>query len=332
LATLGGVNSSEPPFSIFTSPSVTSDFTCFAANITGPGVVGAPFPGCTSSNNYDNRGLGIMPLPVARGAPITASVPAGSGRRIDIYGMYPAVPSCGATSVTQAPAGYLMGSTTVDLSTSDATVNIPVSFSASTASSFSCTSSSNNIALQPTSAGGDSSTCGSSFGGLPGTPAFAGSAYGGSAFTTPETTEVGNENSVRVARECLGSSSQAQIVDYVFDSAISGVNYGNYTNMLVVWKGRAGYYAGACPGNDTTNLANAGAVVTLLNYNGGTILWDNIGTTSATTGGTQEVLSASFSNPSGHAYGSTKLLVRVYTSANSVCGAVYTDSVKIILN
>lgn len=123
------------PAAILADPTSNSDFNCFTVNVTGSGIVSnaKTFGGCTSTDNFAGRGPGILAQPVTRGSTIELELPAGQGRTIDVYGIYPSLPECGGTS-NQSSAGYFLGGVTKDLLAS-ATVSIGINFNSSSLNS-----------------------------------------------------------------------------------------------------------------------------------------------------------------------------------------------------
>jgi len=119
------------------TPTSPSDFQCVAVNVTGEGVSGPMMlpNNCTSSDNFSQRGPGIISPLISRGGSISMEVPAGRARTIDVYGMYPNSGS-GCVDIGTS-AGYLLGRVTADL-IEPKTITIPVAYSGGT-SSFSCT-------------------------------------------------------------------------------------------------------------------------------------------------------------------------------------------------
>src|SRR5581483_7220499 len=69
------------------SPSTTSDFTCFAVNVTGEGIPSNSsfLQGCSSSSNFHGVGPGIISNTVPKGSTIDLNVPSGPSRNIDVY-------------------------------------------------------------------------------------------------------------------------------------------------------------------------------------------------------------------------------------------------------
>lgn len=131
---------SQPPFQTMANPTSTGQFSCFVVNVTGPGVPSdvKMLNGCNSANNMMGRGFGAVSRPTPRGGTIEMDVPAGTGRSLDVYGVYPTPTECGGTPNSTPGAGYYLGGVTRDM-TESLTVTIPISFTAdSLASRVTC--------------------------------------------------------------------------------------------------------------------------------------------------------------------------------------------------
>ena len=122
-------------------PTSISDFNCFTVNVNGAGISAGPLPGagCSTSDNMQGRGVGIASLPVVRGQSIELSVPAGAGRTIDVYGIFPSTSACAGTEPTVAnPAGgYFLGGIVQSLNL-DSVVTVAISFITGRAASLTC--------------------------------------------------------------------------------------------------------------------------------------------------------------------------------------------------
>ena len=115
-----------------TTPSTSGDFNCFTVNVTGSGIASSSMASrCTDSSNYNGRGLGALAPPTVRGTAIQLDVPAGPSRHIDVIGIYPSIPECGATPSATSSSGYFLGGTTVNLLT-DTAITIPISYTGQT--------------------------------------------------------------------------------------------------------------------------------------------------------------------------------------------------------
>lgn len=131
------------------SPTTTSDFNCFAVNVTGPGIVpqGGNIQDCKSTNDMHGAGVGIITNSAPRGSPISISVPAGADRTIDVYGVYPPDANCGGAG-SGSNDGYFLGRVKQALS-KDTTVTIPISYVSNTSPDVTCTPKSSNGGLPP---------------------------------------------------------------------------------------------------------------------------------------------------------------------------------------
>lgn len=123
---------------LLNSPSATSDFSCYVVNITGTGVpqISQELSGCSSGDQVNGTGFGLLTKTVARGQTVSVDVPAGTQRAIDVYGIYPALPSCGGSASTSIANGYFLGRAVRDLVES-AAVTITTSYSGAS-SNFTC--------------------------------------------------------------------------------------------------------------------------------------------------------------------------------------------------
>ncbi|MBI3557551.1 MAG: hypothetical protein HY074_14915 [Deltaproteobacteria bacterium] len=128
-----------------TGPSATSDFNCFAINVTGQGVAASVqfgSNGCTSPDNMRGKGFGQVATPGPRGTNMSVAIPAATAVNVDVYGVFPPLRECGATSFTSSPQFFFMGTADIAPVTSDTTVTVPVAFASGTAASLTCTGSS----------------------------------------------------------------------------------------------------------------------------------------------------------------------------------------------
>ncbi len=328
LALFGGITLSDPPLSIF-SPTTTADFTCFGANVTGPGIVGSGHVGCSSTNNYNTKGPGAFSNLAPRGSPLTVSVSSGNSRSIDVYGVYPAPPECGGAATGASPSeGYVLGSKTVDV-TNDTSVTIPVSFTNGTVASMTCAPmGSGGTVLNLTAAG--TSAC-VVYTAPPTSPAPTGT-VAGTVFSGPEVIEAQTENGTKVVKECVSASAaEMEFIEYQFDATAAGITLSNFSGFRLIWKGLAGNYTGTC--TSAATLGAAGGIVFLYNYDNGTSpSWINVGTTSSSSG-VDTIVSADQGIPTNYAYVGTKIVVRVVSAAASSgnCAVVNTDAIKLIL-
>ena len=118
-----------------TGPTATSDFTCFAVNVTGAGVPtnSQKLQGCTSPTNMRGTGVGAISDTTPRGTPVTLAIPAGTSRTIDVYGVFPPDQSnCGGATGSSGSSGgsnggFFLGRTVADLA-ADTTVTVGISY------------------------------------------------------------------------------------------------------------------------------------------------------------------------------------------------------------
>ncbi|MBI3556878.1 MAG: hypothetical protein HY074_11495 [Deltaproteobacteria bacterium] len=175
-----------------TAPTLTTDFNCFAVNVTGSGISTSnlltPTITCNTPGNLLGKGMGVLSPTFARGASVDVDIPTGLSRNIDVYGIYPTPVSCGGSATVIA--GYPVGGIVQGL-TQPTTVTIPISFAVGTTAAFTC-GQINTLAISPatsTLGPGNSGTFTAS-GGL-GPYAFAITSGGGTinatsgAFTAP---------------------------------------------------------------------------------------------------------------------------------------------------
>lgn len=102
-----------------TTPGSAADFSCFAVNVTGPGIVSNNRIGneCTIlGDNMNGRGVGIVSDPVARGKTIELNVIPGKDRRVDVYGVFPPTQECGGSNdIATDQFGYYLGGKDVEI-------------------------------------------------------------------------------------------------------------------------------------------------------------------------------------------------------------------------
>lgn len=136
---------------MLTGPSVTSDFTCFAANVTGEGIasLSSKLQGCTSPSNMRGVGVGAISDTVPRGGTIQLDITSGKNRTIDVYGVFPPDQGCGASSgssgssgSTGGNGGYFLGRVVRDIG-ADTSVTVPISYGGG-AADVTCTGGGNN--------------------------------------------------------------------------------------------------------------------------------------------------------------------------------------------
>lgn len=138
---------------ILNLPSSASSFNCFAANVTGEGIVpnSADMAGCESPNNMNGRGFGRMSKLTVRGNAIQMEVPGGKARAIDVYGIYPSahIPECGGTSTSGGGGGYgyFLGRVIADLLEPKAVV-VPIFYNGTDTHSIACTGGHHNDSFQ----------------------------------------------------------------------------------------------------------------------------------------------------------------------------------------
>jgi hypothetical protein len=123
-------------------PSTTSDFSCFAVNVTGAGVTAqvAQLQNCTTTGRMQSTGIGMISKTVPLGVPIVLNnVPSGRARTIDVYGVFPPPNDCtGATGSSGGSggdgggSGYFLGTQTLDL-TADTSATIGINYTGSPA-------------------------------------------------------------------------------------------------------------------------------------------------------------------------------------------------------
>lgn len=118
------------------TPSQTSDFSCYLANITGTNIptsnqFSSQCSNFKSTDNMHGAGFGIISTVVGSGQSIQVDILAGTSRNIGIYGIYPPPSVCpggppDSSSGTNS-AGYFLGSVTKDILTSDS-VSVTTSY------------------------------------------------------------------------------------------------------------------------------------------------------------------------------------------------------------
>ena len=113
----------------YVAPNSISDFNCFFANVTGPGVGSQPtYINECAFRLTQGRPIGATSLLFQRGQPATMEVPSGINLIVDVYGWYPSVyPYCTNTEASSGSAGYFLGSKSVKLLDSEG-VSVPISF------------------------------------------------------------------------------------------------------------------------------------------------------------------------------------------------------------
>ena len=319
------------------NPTSTADFDCFGVNVTGPGISpsGSGFGNCTGGNNLSGKGQGAISGLAKRGNPIVLTVPVGTSRSVDVYGIYPTPSQCGGTGDTggNTAQGFALGSTVIDLMDS-AAVTIPISYTSGATSSFSCTTPV-LTGLPLTLSAGDlmppSGACTYSYASPPTSPTPTGS--NGSPMSGGYLTEAVTDNNTAVISECSGSGGTTQFIDFSFNAA--NVSLASYPNASVVWKGRSGHYSGGCLGVQSTPFSGGGG--TLWIYSANTSSWTQLG---ATTGFavSMTTLSGTVSNPStlpvSGSGGASTIFVRMMApnaGSGGSCTAIYTDHVELRL-
>ncbi|MBI3557110.1 MAG: beta-propeller fold lactonase family protein, partial [Deltaproteobacteria bacterium] len=128
-------------FGILSGPSSTSDFNCFAVNVTGVNIdANNRFAsGCSSADNMHGRGSGLVSSAAARGATIELDLTAGIDRGIDVYGFFPTPTMCGGPA-TGNFTGYFLGGVTQSI-VQNATITVPITFSSTTPQDLTCVGS-----------------------------------------------------------------------------------------------------------------------------------------------------------------------------------------------
>lgn len=134
---LWGLATADPR--ALSAPATLSEFDCFGVNVTGSGILSnlKSLSACSSANGFAGRGAGLgAENLVRRGQTIELDVPAGTERRIDVYGIYPPPAACAGSEGTN-PSGYLLGSAVRDL-LEPATVVIPISYASGASPDLNC--------------------------------------------------------------------------------------------------------------------------------------------------------------------------------------------------
>ena len=325
----------SPVFDVLTTPTVVSDFNCFAVNVTGSGVSpNGQLNNCTVADNFAGKGMGVLSKLTTRGQLVVLEVPSGTERTIDVYGVYPTPSDCGGTPVAGASeSGYLVGRKVLDIADSTS-VTIPISFVSGTAASVTCTNSSNGggssaVSVALTAAG--SNGC-ATYASPPTIPAPTG-AIVGTAFTGPELIDAAAVNVSLAIKECTsGGPAQMHFIEYQFDA--SAYNLAQYSSFTIGWHGRAGGYSGGCTANPAENFDFGTGRVFMYRYdNGTTPAWHIVGT-DTNLGTAIETRTETFGTPSGFAFSGNRFIVRVISaSVNAAdCAAVYTDAITLQLN
>jgi len=135
-------------FRLLSSPTSTSEFGCFAANVTGSGIEPKTNLGqtCTSTNDVGGRGWGVFSSPTSRGAAIELDILPGQ-RTIDVYGVYPSTAQCGGNAT--GVSAYWLGRATENI-TNNATVRVPISFTSGTSATVTCAGGGSSGVTLPT--------------------------------------------------------------------------------------------------------------------------------------------------------------------------------------
>ena len=305
-------------FSVYAAPSSLSDINCFGANITGPGIPpDADLSVCVSPSNFNGVGIGITSEMGQRGAPLTATVPAGTGRTVDVYGFYPSPPPCGGTAGSTDV--YFLGRKVVDIA-DDTTVTVSASLPA--ASTATCDMGGGQSAMTVIASNAyrdNASPSGTCTATVPISSAnltsFASSLVGTSTLDGTGGSE-----------ECVwGSGNNYQIVDYFFGA----VGIGSPSSITVTWVGRAGALPAAYAFG--TALSIPGGAVYIYT---GSSTWQQIGVaTVGTAASTYESVSQTLTfNPSTMVLAGTTVIVRVVGALVTGAGmhsAVDTDYVAV---
>ena len=127
---------SDSDFDLLVAPTTTSDFNCFAASVSGNGVTPASsLSDCANTDANHNFSLGLTSAATPRGSQITVDVPVGYVLNIDVYGIVPGPSGCG--SDLTGSYGYFLGGVAQKI-VEEATVIVPIAFTAGTTSSFTC--------------------------------------------------------------------------------------------------------------------------------------------------------------------------------------------------
>jgi hypothetical protein len=142
----------------YVAPSAISDFNCFMANVTGPGIANQPtyVDECTMRITQ-GRPVGATSLLFLRGQSADVVVPPSSDLIVDIYGLYPSIyPYCTSTQANSGSIGYLLGSRAIKLSGDSQGLVIPISYVSGTAATLYCNNPPEIFDVQPrlTLAGG----------------------------------------------------------------------------------------------------------------------------------------------------------------------------------
>jgi len=317
-----------------TAPTTTSDFDCFAANITGSGISGdsEDLIDCSSPSNFNGKGAGILTDLFVRGEAVEVEIPTGD-RTIDIYGIYPSdgIPECGgdgSNSNVGEGYAYYVGGKTVAIKEPTSVV-IPISFSSRPADIVCSGDTHGSLVLVPdgtaakgrafVKACGDSSTFGSD------TPSTA-----GTEFTAGEYASLSDLGGSAVAKTCnSGFSDVTQTITYVWD--LSAYDTFAYDEMYVHWYGAAGVKGSGCSTGPTSVSPDASNSMMVQIWNDTNSAWEDIGPI-----GTTVALAGNYFSPSyDYIDSSNKIYIRANGGgANPVpsnCSLVETDFVKLEL-
>ncbi|MEW6057916.1 MAG: hypothetical protein AB1540_15010 [Bdellovibrionota bacterium] len=327
---------------VLAAPTQTSDFNCFAINVSGSGINSNILINrqCSSNDNMRGRGFGIFSPLVQRGSTIELDVPPGPARSIDVYGIYPAAAECGG-SASNTVTGYFLGSVTKNLGESTA-VTIPIQYSGSS-SNLTCTSGSSNSTLRfvPSGSAQDGKIYRNSSGSCfvddaiittTNTPSLSGM----TEVIGTEYAYVASQDSSLLFTECdyVGVNFDTQVTYVTWD--LSAIDLASYGTMKISWVGAAGHYSSTCNGA-TTTLGHGGGsspplwLVQAWRYDSGSgSQWATIGMN--TVG--QSTLAQTFTEPSAFKDASGLVWVRIVSDnpgSTSYCSSVQTDFVELEL-
>ncbi|HRK01874.1 MAG TPA: hypothetical protein PLH57_04360 [Oligoflexia bacterium] len=323
----------RPPFAI-QAPTSTTDFDCFAVNITGDGVLpdSEQFQGCSINGGAGVQSFGFFSEPFKRSSSISVEIPAGDARRIDVYGIYPStgILECGGSMGGNGDeaAGYYVGSSTINL-TASTSVSIPISFASGTTAALDCEGDGHAITYTAQVNGSNAAgrywnSCGdAALVDSTDIPPITSTAFAGA-----ENTAVSSNDATSFNAECdyVGINFNVTVNEYAVYADLTTIQT-YYDRLTIYWTGSAGIYSTPCDSSSSPTGAGSGATPRMEVYNDSTSTWESI----TTVGTTETSITHTITNPANYYDPATNAIwfrvVGGVTNGASTCSVVKTNQV-----
>ncbi len=329
LAAFLGISTSPSP-----APSTIDDMSCFAVNVTGPGVIprNQDLHNCDMSDDYAPIGFGRTSDALTFGTPITLDIPSGSSRTIDVIGL---IKDGGGFHCDNSPSGggdslglvygYLVGRVQKSILNSE-TVTINVGYSGE-APKLAC--SDDNPSMVPSGSTGNGSAIYKPVSGCISAPAGAPSLANFSEFASTDYSRLtSGGDSQYLQTGCSWASAGNGVVMYILIDASSAGDLTRYVKATIEMSGGIGQSSGCSSVDPASPPASMNGELSLEIYRPGTG-WQTLATKASGVSGVLNFnQSYNISNPADYVLlsgGQSQIWYRVVTGATVGCAEMYID-------